>query len=173
MNTKNLNERAELVTKVILATEELYHQGGLTNGQLGLLQTLIGAAIWYLPNDNKMLFTGKVSKALLEALESGKTEVKATEEHYLPRKISAAKLYEKHVADLKNDPENALKALYLEQFGKFNLVLKKENDQLKKHQKIEVFENPETAYAKAGIELVDLTPAMVAKHNIFKKYVNN
>jgi hypothetical protein len=170
MNQQNLNERAELVSKVILLTEDLYHKGGLTKGQLGLLQTLIGAAIWYLPSDNKLLFSGKVSKKLLEALEQN-SEVKMTEEHFYPRKVSATKLFEQHLDDLKSNPTETLKNLYLNEFGLFNLVLKSENDRLKKFQKVDVFVRPEEAYAQAGIELTDLTPEMVSRFPKLKKYL--
>lgn len=171
MNYKNLNERAELVSKVILLTEDLYHKGGLTKGQIGLLQTLIGAAIWYLPGDNKLLFSGKISKGLLDALESGNKEVKMTEEHFYPRKVSATKLFEEHLDALKSNPTESLKDLYLNEFGLFNLVLKTENDRLKKYQKVDVFVHPEQAYAQAEIELLDLTPEMVEKYPRLRKYV--
>jgi hypothetical protein len=170
MNQQNLHERAELVSKVILLTEDLYHKGGLTKGQLGLLQTLIGAAIWYLPGDNKLLFSGKVSKKLLEALEKN-SDVKMTEEHFYPRKVSATKLFEQHLDDLKSNPTETLKNLYLNEFGLFNLVLKSENDRLKKFQKVDVFVRPEEAYAQAGIELTDLTPEMVSRFPKLKKYL--
>lgn len=170
MNYKNLHERAELVSKVILLTEDLYHNGGLTDGQIGLLQTLIGAAIWYLPNDNKLLFSGKVSKGLLKALEEN-CQTKITEEHFYPRKVSATKLFEEHIDDLQRNPTDTLKNLYLNEFGLFNLVLKSENDRLKKYQKVDVFIHPEQAYAQAGIELVELTPEMAVKYPKLRKYI--
>jgi hypothetical protein len=171
MNDKNLHERSELVGQLILLTEDLYHRGGLSKGQLGLLSTIIGAAIWYLPGDNKLLFSKKISRGLLEALENGEKEIKMTEEHYYPRKVSATKLYEVHLDDLKKNPTETLKDLYLNEFGLFNLVLKQENDRLKKFQKVDVFVSPEMAYQQCGIELIDLTPELVNRFPKFKKYI--
>ena len=58
MNFDKLEKRAEVLAKVVVCIADLYHDGNLDAGQKGLLETLLGAGIWYLPS-GKELFTGK------------------------------------------------------------------------------------------------------------------
>lgn len=62
MNKVLLEKRAYVLSKVVYCVSELYHNGELDEGQKGLIETLLGAGIWYLPT-GKELFSGKISKA--------------------------------------------------------------------------------------------------------------
>ena len=131
----------------ILSMQSAYkeHQKNGETKATQMMETLIGAGIWYLPT-SKELWTGYSSKEALRLNES-------SEEHMYPRKIQGAKLL---MLDWSNidDPEQYLKDLYYEKLGKFHKVSKKENKQLVPYQKAGVFTTPEDAYAKVGIELV-------------------
>lgn len=150
---KNLETRALMLSQLIINSAELYHTS--EEGERGLLETLVGAAIWYLPNQVE-LFNEKISKEAMISLETNPHETKLVEEHAIPRKVAGKFLFTKYLEDLRKDPCLMVR-LYLESFGRYNLVLKEENDRLKKYQKAHVFVNEEVAYHLAGIELIDFS----------------
>jgi hypothetical protein len=80
------------------------------------------------------------------------------EEHAIPRKVAGRLLYTTYVEELEKDP-NTLTRLYLDFFGRYNLVLKSEYDRLRKVQRTTVFTTEEEAYKKADIELVEFSEA--------------
>jgi hypothetical protein len=55
--------------------------------------------------------------------------------------------------------ERSLTELYEQNLGRFNLVTYEENRKLMPYQRAEVYQNSESAYGKAGIQLVN------AKHD--------
>lgn len=152
---KNLREKSLVLSKVVTLTSKLYHEGGLSQTQKNLLQTLIGAGIFYLPG-GKDLYSGKISRSAIESLRNDPKGTRLVKEHSLPRKVSGKLLYEVHLEDLLKE-EGHLEKLFMETMGKYNYVLKSENDRLRKFQKEENFTNPEETYREAGIELVNLS----------------
>lgn len=148
---KNLETRALMLSHLILNTADLYQSSG--QGERGLLETLVGAAIWYLPNTPE-LFNGKISRAAYTKLLENPAQTKLVEEHAIPRKVAGNLLYNHYLEDLRKDPSIMVR-LYFDFFGKYNLVLKEENDRLKKFQRSHVFTNEGEAYKKASIELMD------------------
>lgn len=151
MNQAVLTKRAKVLSDTIVAISSIYNSHELDEGQKGMLETLIGAGIWYLPSSKK-LFSGLIS---IEALNRIKidTNVKLVEEHGFPRKVAGKKLLSEHIEELKKDA-GKLEELYLNQMGRFNLVLKEENNKLKKFQKTSVFQDEVAAYKLAGIKLI-------------------
>ena len=111
------------------------------------IETVIGAAIWYLPKNAKLLFTGKISKDAIVKNEK-------SEDHFFPRKIAAQEILEFEWVN-ENDPVETLCKFYLQKYGRFNYVSKIENKKLIKFQRSNVFIDSDTAYANAKIELVD------------------
>lgn len=150
---KNLEKRGLLLSKLILNNAELYKNSA--SDEQGLLETLVGAGIWYLPNTPE-LFAGKISLAALEQLGVNPFTTKLVEEHAIPRKVAGQMLFTTYLEDLKRDPA-VLVQLYLERFGKYNLVLKEENDRLKRFQRTGVFTSEAEAYASAGIILTNFS----------------
>ena len=146
---KNLETRAALLSQLICNNAALYQAAA--PGERGLLETLIGAAIFYLPNTPE-LYSGKISEQALASLQSDLPGTKLVEEHAIPRKVAGRLLFTTYLDDLRQDSK-ALERLYLEKFGRYNLVLKKENDRLKKFQRASVFTSEESSYAQAGIVL--------------------
>lgn len=154
MNIENLIKKTEVLARTIAMLAPLYHDKNLDESQKGLLETLIGAGIWYLPN-SRVLFSGKISKAALAKIKVD-PEAKLVQEHGYPRKVAGNKLFNEHLTGIIKDKDTFYN-LFLEKFGKYNLVLKEENLQLKKYQKTGVFVSEAEAYHAAEIELVNLT----------------
>lgn len=150
---KNLETRAALLSQLICNNAALYQASA--PGEQGLLETLIGAAIFYLPNTSE-LYSGKISELAFASLQSDLSSTKLVEEHAIPRKVAGRLLFTTYLEDLRQDSK-ALERLYLEQFGRYNLVLRKENDRLRKFQRASVFTSEESSYAKAGIVLQDFS----------------
>ena len=87
---EKLGQRCEILADVVKALRVLYP--GATQTQKELLETIIGAAIWYLPECDG-LFSGKMSaKALEECTRDPKQWAKLTKEHFYPRKQAGADL---------------------------------------------------------------------------------
>lgn len=165
---KNLETRAIMLSQLIINNEVLYRDSA--DGERGLLETLVGAGIWYLPNVPE-LYTGKISKAAFEKLQINPHWTKLVEEHAIPRKVAGKLLFTTYLMELKNDPSVIIR-LYLESFGRYNLVLKEENDRLKKFQKSSVFTTEEDAYQQAGIELMDFSFEAYQEFKKMKVYLN-
>lgn len=178
MNIQLLNERAKVLHDILLSTHERYFHESMNQGQRGLYETIIGAGIWYLPSGPE-LYSGKISAAALESLRVDPAATKLVEEHSFPRKVGGQYLYELFRHHNGNFTEVQLVELFMTKLGKFNLVLKTENDSLKVFQKIENFPIGEEgflnsianieahAYSEAGIELCDFS---VDKYKEFKAY---
>jgi hypothetical protein len=156
MNQQSLKEKSAVLSRIIMLTRDIYQSGQLSEAQKGLMETLIGAGIWYLPTSTE-LFSGYISKRALESLQSDPIHTKLVEEHAFPRKVAGQLLYSIQDDELLTPDGSGLEKLYRERFGKFNLVLKSENNKLKKFQKKGVFLDETTAYALAEVELVPFT----------------
>lgn len=115
------------------------------------IETMVGAGIWYLPSTNKMqlLWTGYKSEESIALNEQ-------SEEHIYPRKLSAKKLLNTVWSEI-NDPEQYIKDMYYNEFGRFHIVSKKENKRLVPFQREGVFVDWQTAYQQAGINLIKVT----------------
>jgi hypothetical protein len=163
MNQLALEQKTEVLSSILLLTKDLYQNGELTDSQKGLMETLIGAAIWYLPSSIE-LYSGYISKRALESIQNDPNNTQLTEEHAFPRKMAGQYLYS--LANEEQLTPHGLKELYRNRFGKFNLVLRSENQRLKKFQKNGVFIDEETAYKQAEIELTPFSPE---DYLLFKK----
>jgi hypothetical protein len=144
---KNLKERCEFLAKTIKIIRRLYKQA--TPNQKQFIETIIGAAIWYLPKKANQYWTHCISRdALRNHLPNIKAKPKLTEDHAYPRKLAAEKL-------LKLNKINAGKIvrLYKKQFGVFNLITPEENRKLMPFQRKGNYINWKDAYKKAGIKL--------------------
>jgi hypothetical protein len=153
MKTIQLQQKTHVLSMLIVQCHDLYNNGGLNEPQKALLETLIGAGIWYLPSSHH-LFSGFISKEAYQALKADPFNTKLVQEHGFPRKKTGELLFSPEMKDVLSDDGQALAKLYTERFGRYNLVLKAENNKLKKFQKKGVFIDEATAYAMAGIELV-------------------
>ncbi len=164
MNKKVLLEKAEILSRMIMNTRADYMSSGATEKQKGLLETLVGAGIWYLPSSDE-LYSGKISVSAYEALQANPRLTKLVEEHGYPRKVAGNHLYTKYFDRITPDG-SGLVDLYVNHFGRFNLVLKIENGRLKPFQKVSTFVDESSAYEHAGIDLV---PFSVEEYKEYKR----
>lgn len=154
---QKLRERAAVIANTVISQQAFYSSPDCSYNQKQLLETMVGAALWYLPQSNKM-WTGCISiGAVKEFVNSSKPKsVKLTKDHHYPRKVSAAELFSLDWKEIE-DPVAEVYNRYVERYGQYNYVLPLENKQLVKYQKTNTFTSPEESYRQAGIELVSLT----------------
>ena len=152
-NKNKLMERCDILEKLVIQISDLYNSDETSVDQKKLIETIIGAAIWYLPHGKKY-WTNKISKEAFNGLNKNRN-AKMTKEHQFPRKLSAKELLNNRVKFEKN--ETSILKLYEEKYAKFNYVTPQENKKISKYQREDVFVDIETAYANAEIELIEIS----------------
>jgi hypothetical protein len=152
MNLKALEQKANVLTNMIISVGEIYHASDNENDR-NQIETLLGAGIFYLTT-SKQLCSGLISINALELLRQD-NNAKLVKEHSFPRKLAANEILNKKLEQIKEDP-NLLRDLYINRYGRYNLVTQIENGQLRAYQKLGVFESEIDSYQKAGVELVNL-----------------
>lgn len=152
-----LSERADVVARTVLSQQAFYQSEQCSPNQRQLLETMVGAAIWYFPQSED-LWTGSISVGALKALATSQKPkaVKLTKDHHYPRKVAAAELFALNWTEV-DDPAAEMLQRYLNCYGQFNYVLPEENKRLVKYQKTHTFISPEVAYEQAGIGLKQLS----------------
>ena len=141
---QKVKTKCEALINLIIGIQPFYHKSN--DKQKRFIETTIGAAIFYLPKKNSVLFTGKISK-------DAKRKNEKSEDHLYPRKIAAAELLNIKWDKIK-DPAHNLAYLFIKKYGRYNYVSKSENKKLIQYQKSGIFKNPKKAYHRAGVELV-------------------
>jgi len=152
MDKEKLIERCSILEKVIIDVSKLYNSKETSEYQKALLETMIGAAIWYLPSSDE-LYSGYISKKAVEEIRKGTPLNKLTQEHRFPRK-QAGKILLKEKYKYFIEKKVSLYDLYLSEFGQFNYVVKSENRALVKFQKTDEHSD---AYTNAGIETIEMS----------------
>lgn len=147
-----LQERCEALAVLVNGVKTEY--SGASQNQKAFLETVVGAAIWYLPKHTDS-WTGKLSVNCLRSFHSlsNVSKPKTSEEHVLPRKIAAGRL-------LRLDQEvtgNLVFDSFVSEFGKFHLVLPGEIKRLQSLQRSDLFELATKTYSSAGIHFVDVS----------------
>ena len=137
-----LKERADVVARTVLSQQSFYQSDQCTQNQKQLLETMVGAAIWYFPQSDE-LWTGEISVEALKALA----------ESSQPKKV---KLFLLNWSVIEDPAEEVLNR-YLSCYGQYNFVLPEENKRLVKYQKTKSFISPEQAYEQADIQLKQLS----------------
>lgn len=160
------NMKYHITVKLIQQVQKLYKKSSKYEKEY--LETIIGAAIFYLPSGNK-LWSKKISKEALKSyLPKVKNKTKVIKEHEYPRKVASRELLKINWDSFKQ-PENKLKDLYLKKYGRYNYVTQKENGALRRYQKVDIFKNPSHSYKKAGIQLIKIIDSnyyeKAKKHN--------
>ncbi len=152
-----LDEKCSVLADTIAAIRPVYEKA--TPRQKALLETVIGAALWYIPKPASA-WTGCISLGALKSFhpDSGMTKPTCSEEHVYPRKVTARALL--------NDQSLTAASLsvdYRKKYGRLHFITKEENKSVQPHQRIAVFSTPELAYEKAGIILITLTDSELTK----------
>jgi hypothetical protein len=144
---EKLIRRCETLADVICNLKKVY-EAAPTQTQKDLLETIIGAAIFYLP-ECKGLYTGRISFAALRIRKQTGKYSGLTKEHCYPRK-RAGKFFLSMKGGALTGTEVLI--LYRKKFGRYNYVTKEENRKLVKHQKRNLSTNK--CYETAGIRLL-------------------
>lgn len=153
MNISKLKDRCEVLGSMLIKFGEIYNDSKTGDDQKKFMETMISAGIFYLPNSLEN-WTGKISEDCLNKIKLNK-KFTPTKEHQYPRKIAATYLLNN--IDKIESGELDLVDFYLTKCGKYNFVTRSENTKLKKHQKSDVFTDPETSYVEAKINLVEIS----------------
>lgn len=151
-----MNTRIELLAKFIINTAPIYNSKETNARQKALMETIVGAGVFYLPSGNDY-YNGFISQAALDALGNN-NKTKLVKEHPFPRKITGKLCYTKYLNLIEEDLGN-LDKLYHEKFGRWNYVLESENKKLIKYSKTHNFIDENTSYLLSGIELVAMSLA--------------
>ena len=145
-----LEEQCAVVAALIVAMRPVYEAASAR--QRALLETIIGAGIWYIPKPPRA-WTGQMSIGALRTFhpESGVVKPRLSEEHVYPRTVAARLL----LGDILLDGP-ALARLFREKYGRVHLITSEENKAVQPFQRVGVFTSPDEAYERAGIAFVQL-----------------
>ena len=160
---KKILDKADVIARTVISQQDFYFSKECNENHKQLLETMIGAAIWYLPQ-GKELWTGDISiDALKNLFESDEPQkITLTKDHHFPRKVAAAELFKLNWSTFSSPAEEVLQR-YQNIYGRYNLVLPEENKRLVKYQKGIIFTSPEDSYRKAGINLRNITEEQLTK----------
>tara|TARA_B100001287_G_C22458357_1_gene423850 strand:+ start:98 stop:652 length:555 start_codon:yes stop_codon:yes gene_type:complete len=160
---KKILDKADVIARTVISQQDFYFSKECNENHKQLLETMIGAAIWYLPQ-GKELWTGDISiNALTKLFESDEpNKITLTKDHHYPRKVAAAELFKLNWSTFSSPAEEVLQR-YQNIYGRYNLVLPEENKRLVKYQKGIIFTSPEDSYRKAGITLRNITEEQLTK----------
>jgi hypothetical protein len=150
-----LEGQCRILAEIVAAIKPVYSKAD--PNQKAFIETMVGAAIWYIPKPSSA-WTGRVSIGALKAFhpDSGHPKPKFSEEHVYPRKVAARLLLENKSIDGSD-----LSTLFKEKYGRLHLITPDENKSVQPHQRANVFTTPYAAYSKAGIVLIE-----VANHEL-------
>ncbi len=147
---RKLDMHCNALADIIISVRPVYEKVGTE--QRTLIETMIGAAIWYIPKPSDA-WTGQISVGALKAFhpDSGIVNPKFSEEHVYPRKV---------VARLLLEDENLNGALLIkvfrEKYSQLHYITSNENKSVQSYQRVGVFSTPDAAYTNAGIKLVSV-----------------
>jgi len=146
-----LDEKCSVLADTIVAIRPVYEKA--TPRQKTLIETMIGAALWYIPKPASA-WTGRMSLGALKAFhpDSGTPKPKFSEEHVYPWKVTARTL----LNDLSLTGAS-LSTDFRERYGRLHFITAEENKAVQPHQRVAVFTTPESAYEKSGVVLIELT----------------
>ena len=169
---EKLEKQCAVLADIIIAIRPVYLKADAT--QKALIETMIGAAIWYIPKPIAA-WTGYISLGALNAFHpnSGILKPKISEEHVYPRKVAARLL-------LEDDGLSAhtMAALFREKYGRLHYITSDENKGVQPHQRAGVFTTPAEAYKSAEIILIkvssdDLKQIKKRNPDVISKYLQN
>ena len=150
-----LVDKADVIARTVVSQQSFYQSKDCNENHRQLLETMIGAAIWYLPH-GKEFWTGGISVEALKKLSETKKISSLTKDHKYPRKVAAAELFKIDWSEIPN-PCDEIVNRYQRKYGLFNYVTSTENKRLVKYQKGHVFISPEDSYKQAGVLLLNLS----------------
>ena len=153
INDKNISiiyGRCKVLAEMLNNLKEIYKNGN--ENQKAFIETIIGAAIWYIPKP-KNFWTGKISVEAIKMFQNKDIEKpKLSEEHDIPRKFAAKELLETNIFLSAEYVEKQ----FTEKYCKINYITQEENKKAIKYQRTDVYHNSEEVYKKANINLIQI-----------------
>ena len=101
---QKVKTKCEALINLIIGIQPFYHKSN--DKQKRFIETTIGAAIFYLPKKNSVLFTGKISK-------EAKRKNEKSEDHLYPRKIAEKINFNVKKEEFKNQLFSSLVSRYV------------------------------------------------------------
>ena len=150
-----IQDKAEVIARTVMSQQPFYKSIDCNENHRQLLETMVGASIWYLPQ-GKELWTGEISVEAIKKLSETKLLSSLTKDHNYPRKVAASELFNVDWSQIAVPHEEVLNR-YRTKYGLYNYVLPAENKRLVQFQKGHVFVSPEDSYIQAGIPLRKLS----------------
>ena len=140
------------MVELIVRIQPIYDNAD--NVQRTLIETMIGAALWYIPK-SEGAWTGFVSVGVLESFhpDSGNPKPKISEEHVYPRKQAA-----KQLLKMANLDKEMLRRSYREKYGKLHLITPEENKKVQ-HEKFYLTEKNDERYRASNISFRKISKA--------------
>lgn len=153
MNTTILDEKIEILSKLIDLTAALYHAETTSESQRSYLQTILIRALRFLPTEHIYLYSGKISSiAFKQLMNPSENHEKLIKLPHIPLKLVVKQLYTTYLSEIIGDPE-ALKNLYIHKLAPFHLVTKKECLRVARF----LLKEDANAYSKANIVFLNKT----------------
>jgi hypothetical protein len=150
-NENKIEGRCEILAEMINNIKVIYKTAN--ENQKAFMQTIIGAAIWYMPKP-RIYWTGKISVEAIKSFLPQNTEIpKLSEEHDIPRKIAAKQLLEKE--DILT-PEY-MKKEFLRKYCKIHYITPNENKKAIKFQRTNIYQESKKVYKNANIKLIKIS----------------
>lgn len=145
---KRIDARCDALVRVLKAIRPIYLK--FSKYEQGLIETMTGAAIWYIPKPLDA-WTGMISfEALRSFHPDNPNSPKLSEEHVFPRKMAGKKLLNDKSLTFKK-----LRKLFREKYGKLHYITPIENKMLVRFQK--TYASSNSAYEKTGIRLIKIS----------------
>jgi hypothetical protein len=143
-----MEKQCAILAEIVISIRSAY--ANADPEQKVLIETMIGAAIWYIPKSPDA-WTGSISLGALKAFhpDSKVEKPKISEEHVYPRKVAARRLLEDGALDA-----STMAKVFREKYGQLHYITSNENKVVQPYQRVDVFTTPADAYAKAGITLI-------------------
>ncbi len=85
-------DKAEVIARTVISQQPFYKSVDCNENHRQLLETMVGAAIWYLPQ-GKDLWTGEISIDAIKKLSETHQLGSLTKDHNYPRKVAASELF--------------------------------------------------------------------------------
>lgn len=153
-SNRKLKEKCDALAEMVISIAPIYISNLHNKNKKQLIETTIGASIWYLPHGIEF-WTGNISFEAISQFLTSSTP-KLSKDHQYPRKVAARDLLLYNWDEIEK-PGDRLLSLYKQSYGMYNFITPRENKYLTAFQKENVFISIEKSYQEAGIHLIKVT----------------
>ena len=155
IETDVTKEKCYIIAEIVNRMKDIYNKSNIK--QKAFIETIIGASLWYLPKPIDH-WSGFISVGLIRSFSKNKN-TKKSQEHIIPRKISAKELFQMNISL----SAEFVKEKYLSRYCKIHYLTQEENIKARNFQKEENYVNSDEVYKKSGIELIEINNNILRK----------